>query len=179
MSSLLNRTQTVIDDCEVFLKNHNGLGSPVEAYLVQHALVVLCADVQQEIYKLVQDRANQLTDKQVSAFVGTVSKRVLRSVRKDELATFVSFFGAAERDKFNSLLDDAEVTRYNNAVSNRHDVAHKTGVQITFGELKLAKVAACKLLSAVAASIESPASGKPTTGSRADASAFGADAPIT
>jgi len=156
MSALLLRTQTVIDECELFLDNHNGFGSPVESYLVQHGLVVLCADVQQEIYKLVQERAEKLPDTQISSFVYATSKRVLRSVRKDELATFVEFFGKTEKEKFNSLLDDCDVTRYNNAVSNRHDVAHKTGVQITFGELKLAKTAACKLLEAVTNAIQPP-----------------------
>ncbi|WP_121968431.1 HEPN domain-containing protein [Leptolyngbya sp. BC1307] len=154
MPAPLLKTQTIIDDCESFLESSGGYGSPIESYLVQYALVILCADVQQEIYAIVKRRADTISDRQISAFVSTVCNRVLRSVSKKEIASFVGFFGEEEKNKFNDLLDDAEVTRYNNAVSNRHDVAHRGGVQITFRELKEAKVSAIKILSAMATVIE-------------------------
>jgi hypothetical protein len=51
-------------------------------------------------------------------------------------------------------VNDAEVTKYNNAVNNRHDVAHRSGVQVTFSELKDAVSAASSILQALASAIE-------------------------
>lgn len=129
------------------------MGSPIESYLVQHALVVLCAEIQQEVYEIVRVRAAQTDDMQLASFVSNAAQRVLRSVGKSELAGFVGHFGQEEKAKFNELLDEAEVTKYNNAVNNRHDVAHRNGVQVTFSELKDAVSAASNILQALATSI--------------------------
>ncbi|MGK2870674.1 MAG: HEPN domain-containing protein [Alphaproteobacteria bacterium] len=153
MNSLL-RTTAIIEQCEGLLSNSDIRGSPVESYLVQHALIVLCAEIQQEIYEIVRARAAQAEDNQLESFVLSASKRVLRSVGKSDLSSFVGHFGGAEKEKFNRLVDDYEVTKYNNAVSNRHDIAHKNGVQVTFSELKEAVSAASKILQALALSIE-------------------------
>lgn len=150
----LNRTRTVIDDCEEFIGSSNVMGGPIESYLVQHALVILCAEVQQEVYGIVRTRATSLNDHQIESFVSIAATRVLRSVKKDELSGFVGYFGKTVKKKFNDLVDDREVTTYDNAVRNRHDVAHKTGVQVTFSELKLALAAAENILIAVAESID-------------------------
>lgn len=152
--SWLNRTSTVIEDCEAIVMNSAVTGSPIESYLVQHALVVLCAEMQQEIYKIVRQRADQTNDQQLSNFISKAAGRVLRSVGKTELAGFVGLFGQNEKEKFNQLLNETAVTKYNNAVNNRHDVAHKSGVQVTFSELKEAVVAASGILQAIVASLE-------------------------
>ncbi len=151
----LVRTTAIIEDCESFVSNPEFMGSPIESYLVQHALVVLCAEIQQDIYEIVRERAARADDQQLASFVSNAAQRVLRSVGKSELAGFVGYFGQEEKKKFNALLDEAEVTKYNNAVNNRHDIAHRSGVQVTFSELKEAVSAASNILQALALSIES------------------------
>ena len=154
----LIRTTAIIEDCEVVVSSPEVNGSPIESYLVQHALVVLCAEIQQEIYEIVRVRAAQADDQQLANFVSNAAQRVLRSVGKSELAGFVGHFGREEQARFNQLVNDAEVTKYNNAVNNRHDVAHRSGVQVTFSELKDAVSAASNILQALASSIEPVAS---------------------
>ena len=63
-------------------------------------------------------------------------------------------FGAENKAKLNSLINDSDVAVFNNAVSNRHEVAHKQGVQLTFRELKDAVLVAEKILSAIAQSLD-------------------------
>lgn len=150
----LVRTRAIIEDCESFVSNPELMGSPIESYLVQHALVVLCAEIQQNIYEIVRARVAQTDDQQLANFVSNVAQRVLRSVGKSELAGFVGHFGQQEKKKFNELVDEAVVTKYNNAVNNRHDIAHRSGVQVTFSELKEAVSAASSILQALASSIE-------------------------
>jgi len=153
MSGLLIRTQSLIEDCEAFLIEKDALGSAIESYLVQHALVVMCAEIQQEICLIAEKRAAEISDSQIESFVGSASRRILRSVMKEELSSFVGHFGKEVKDKFNELCEDRTVTTYNNAVRNRHRVAHRSGAQVTLRELNDAKDAAFTLLDAVNTSI--------------------------
>ncbi len=154
MEKLLLRTKSAVEDCERHLTSSAAFGTEIEAYLTQYLLVVLCADIQQEIYRISEARALVVKDEAISAYVAAAARRVLRSVGKDEIAKYVGMFGPNHKTKLNSLINDADVTTFNNAVSNRHDVAHKHGTQITFRELKGAVSAAQKILKGVEQSLE-------------------------
>lgn len=154
MSTRLLRTSAAIEDCEQHLATTGATGTAIESYLTQHILVLLCADMQQEIYRIVEERAKMVSDGRIESYVSLSCRRILRSVRKDEIATFVGMFGSSAKDQLNALVADSEVTIYNNAVSNRHDVAHKSGAQITFRELKSTATVAEKLLDAVEQAIQ-------------------------
>lgn len=154
MEKLLLRTKSAVKDCENHLTTSAGFGTEIESYLTQYLLIVLCADIQQEIYRLTETRASIVKDDAIAAYVATTARRVLRSVGKEDIAKFVGLFGPALKTKLNSLIDDADITIFNNAVNNRHDVAHKQGSQITFRELKNAVAVAQKILKAVEHSLE-------------------------
>jgi hypothetical protein len=113
----------------------------------------MCADVQQEIYRIAEKRASAASDLALSSFVAASTKKVLRSVGKREIAAFVEMFGPECEGRLNSGIDDVEVTIYNNAVCFRHEVAHNQGSLITFAELKRAVAVAEKLITATAQSI--------------------------
>jgi hypothetical protein len=149
MQKLLLRTKSAVNDCEKHLSATGCQGTEIESYLTQYLLVVLCADIQQEIYKLTEARAALAADEVIQSYVGTSSRRVLRSVRKEDLSKFVALFGTARKDRLNTSLEDADVTIFNNAVGNRHDVAHNSGSQITFHEFKAALGASEKILGAI------------------------------
>lgn len=143
------RTRTAIEDCEIHLDSTHTYGTAIETYLTQHILVLLCADVQQEIYKILDERAMLPGDEELRHFISASGEKVLRSVQKGDIAAFVGLFGSHVKEKFNALLEDRDVTIYNIAVDNRHKVAHKQGAQVSFREVKEATDAAGKLLVAV------------------------------
>ena len=143
------RTKLAVEDCEKHLSATGCLGSEIESYLTQYLLVVLCADIQQEIYKLAEARAALAADVVIQSYVGSTTRRVLRSVKKEDLSKFVALFGAGKKEQLNAVLDDVDVTIFNNAVSNRHDVAHSAGSQITLLELKKALFISEKILAAI------------------------------
>ena len=101
-------------------------------------LVVLCAEVQQDIYRLVEDNAKNETTASFQNFVATASKRLLRSVQKGDLAGFLAYFSPDKKSYFNESLDEVKVTLYNNAVQNRHNVAHSGGSNMTLAEVEAA-----------------------------------------
>lgn len=146
---MLLRTNAIIAEWERVASGLDSAEVEIESYIVQHALIVLCAEVQQEIYRIVETRVDRRTEPDIAEFVGKASRKLLRSVGKSELASFVSFFGESKKVKLNEDLDERKVTQYNNAVANRHDVAHKSGVQITLSELKLAVAAASHVLDTI------------------------------
>lgn len=149
MDNFLLRTRTAIEDCEIHLHSTKTYGTEIEAYLTQHILVLLCADVQQEIYKILDERAILAGDEEIRRFVSASGEKILRGIHKGDIAAFMELFGAHVKEKFNALLEDRDVTIYNIAVENRHKVAHKQGAQVSFREVKEATDAAGKLLVAV------------------------------
>jgi len=153
MEKLLLKTQLAFDNCKTHLDESSAWNSEIESYLTQHVLVIMCADVQQEIYKVVEKRVELADDSALKNFAISACKRVLRSVGKSEVAGFVGYFGSDAKSHLNEQINDAVVTVYNNAVSNRHDVAHNSGSNITFRELEAAIDAARTLIKVVSESI--------------------------
>jgi hypothetical protein len=145
----LPRTDLAIQECEQHLVETGALGSPVESYLTQHILVILCAEMQQEIYKLVKHRCSKNTDEYLAKFVETAQEKVLRSVQKAEIAGFLGHFGLSVKEQFNKSISESEISIYNNAVLSRHDVAHRMGSNTTFEELKSATEIAKRILGSI------------------------------
>ena len=103
MDKLLLRTQLAFDNCREHIDNSNAGGTEIEAYLTQHLLVVLFADVQQELYRVLERRAEQAGDSGLKSYAIATCERVLRSVGKDEVARFVGYFGTEAR-KYTTLI---------------------------------------------------------------------------
>lgn len=115
--------------------------------------MIMCAEIQQDIYKVVENRANLSGDPMLTNFTIYSSKKILRSVKKSELAGFVGGFGSEAKQFLNDNVDERDVSIYNNAVDNRHNVAHGPGSRTTFRELEEAIEIAKKLIGLIAASL--------------------------
>lgn len=135
MTGKLLRTKLALDNCRSHLVEANSEGTEIEAYLAQHILVIMCAEIQQELYATLELRLNLSADSNITNFALVAGKKILRSIGKGEVVGFVNNFGGAAKNYMNDNLSDREVALYNNAVSNRHDVAHSSGSNITFREL--------------------------------------------
>lgn len=147
MPGYLIRTQVAFEECRSHLRESGAAGSPVESFLAEHILIVLCADMQQALYDIADQRARRSSDDPVlRAFVSEASTRILRSVQKKEIATFVGLFGAECKNRFNDMLDEKDVTIYGNAVRERNAVAHRQGGAIAFMNLPDVIAAAHKIL---------------------------------
>lgn len=153
MDKLLLRTQLAFDNCQEHLEESKAWGTEIESYLTQHVLVIMCAEIQQELYSVLEARAAKTGDESLKNYAVATGKRVLRSIGKSEVAGFVGYFGGHAKDYLNAHVNDEEVTKYNNAVSGRHDVAHKSGANITFRELGDAMKAARNVIAIVSESI--------------------------
>lgn len=152
MRKFLLRTKLAIEDCEQHLSVHSTTDTSIEAYLAQYILIIMCADVQQEIYKITELKAASLTP-EFQQFTTESAKRLLRSVQKKDISKYLSLFGSHVRDSLNKAVSNADVTIYNNAVGARHDIAHNQGTRVTFPDVKNAYDAAIRILAAVASAM--------------------------
>ncbi|MGC0836443.1 HEPN domain-containing protein [Pantoea agglomerans] len=147
------RTKAAIETCSIHLDATQSRNTEIESYLTQHILVIMCAEIQQEIYLALENRAHLNGDSELKNFAVASGKKILRSVSKKDIANFVGMFGARAKDHLNNNVDDAEVTLYNNAIAKRHDVAHNNGTNITFNELVKIINSAEKLILAIGCAI--------------------------
>ena len=153
---MLLRTKTALKECQDHLEATTTSGTVIESYLTQHILVLLSADMQQAIYKLLEKKAEQVNQESLRLFISTAGERLVRGVKKDAISGFVNYFGTDAKEKFNIYLKDKEqeITCYGNAIGNRDSVAHRKGAQVTFSEILQAVTAAELILSAVKTALD-------------------------
>lgn len=152
---VLLRTKLAYESSMQHLKDSSSEGSDVESYLSQYLLVLMCAEMQVEVQKLVDERASR-ADKNLYEYISSSTNNLLRSVKSSELSGFLSRFGNDVKDLFTKDLDERAVSAYNNAVNNRHKVAHKDGVKVTFSEIEDAISASEEILKSVRISLGLP-----------------------
>ena len=106
--------------------------------------------MQSDILEIADRRAASASDRALHTFVSSAGERVLRSVRKTEIAAFVGLFGTNYKNDFNATLDDRDVQLYDNAVRERHKAAHSPqGSNIGFRELGDVIAAAHNILDSI------------------------------
>ncbi|RMR06518.1 hypothetical protein ALP17_03735 [Pseudomonas savastanoi] len=146
---MMLRTQSALAECKEHLSRTDAWNSEIESFLTQHVLVLLCAEIQQSIYSILEARLDGSDDPDVKNFAISTGKRCLRSVGKNEISGFLGFFSVSAKNYLNENIDEKTVSLYNNAITSRHDVAHSSGTKITFGELEKIIEASIEFLSVV------------------------------
>ena len=106
MENFLLRTRLAIENCESHLDSLESIdayNTAIESYLTQHILVLLCADIQQDIYTIFNERAALTGDEEIRRYVRSSCEKVLRSVSKGDIASFIGLLGSDIKDNFNAL----------------------------------------------------------------------------
>jgi hypothetical protein len=140
MAIKLLRTEIAIEECEKHLIANSAFGTPIESYLTQYSLVTLCAEMQQEVISVAQNRASSISDVGLREFTKNAAKDACKHIMLEHLTGYVGKFGNSRKAVFKTYAasDALTATAYDNAVENRHLVAHSTGVSLTFSEVKVA-----------------------------------------
>jgi hypothetical protein len=113
-------------------------GTEIENLLTRSLLVLICAEFEEKIEAMIQERCSRIPDQSIREFVASCVDAVFRSVKSNEMAGLLKRFGGDCKDKFTrkANANPVAVTFYNNIVTNRHGVAHTTGGNTTFPEVK-------------------------------------------
>ena len=136
----LDRIDKALDDCENHLIATGSFNTPIETLLIYALLIVIYAEFEQMIGVIVQhriDAAEYDAEREgIRRNVGRVS-RIRTSDLRELLDRFETGRGRAFRDRvLSSVSSQRSETYYNNLIENRHRVAHATGSNITFAEVR-------------------------------------------
>lgn len=154
MSRLL-RINTAFEECKRHIEENKLSGTRIESFLTQYLLVLLSADVQEEISKISIGAIKHSTEcNYLEKYVTNSVEKTFRSVGVDKLSGLLANFGEELKQEFNSRLDEKDVSFYSNAIRARHEVAHKAGTSISFGDLEKGINCAAKIIDAYEGSMQ-------------------------
>ena len=124
-----SKTETAIEESERLFANYDLSASPIEGYLAQYILIVLCADMQQAVYSCINSYLDDnIENPHIKEYMRGSLIRLFRSIEKPEIAKILGYFGETTKTVFNQKLEnlDEEVANLN-YVANK---AEKTKVDI-------------------------------------------------
>lgn len=125
-----------IAKCEEHLRLTGTNGSVIEFYFTQYLLVRIAAEYESRIKLLIQRRCSRGNDDHIKAFVQSSASVITRNFDISDIKGHLARFGADYAKTFRDLIDQHLETVWNNLYINRHAVAHGTGVQMSFPDLK-------------------------------------------
>ena len=99
---------------------------PLISYLVAHSLVIIYADLEQEIKQAVTDRCKKIEDTFGNKFVVKAVNRRVQSIKFSDLSGLLNDFDKSYKAKFGKMFPENGQTRtyYGNVITNHHSVAH-------------------------------------------------------
>jgi hypothetical protein len=123
--------------CEQHLDAANARNTEIENYLVQFLLVRICAEYETRIATLVERRCLRVADLHIRTFTAGNAKAICKRFSIGEIKGILGRFGDDYKQTFHDQVNDKPPhTAWDNIYSNRQAVAHGSGVQITFSDLK-------------------------------------------
>lgn len=131
------KVEEALQACKEHLESTSSFNTEIESFLVQHMLVLICREYEITIEDLAEKRASKAGDPHLTKFVSSTTDIIFRSMKINEISGFLGKFGGDYKQEFTEFMKNNEDvhTSFDNIVVNRHTIAHKGGVQMTFGEL--------------------------------------------
>ena len=109
----------------------------IESYFVQYLLVRICAEYETRVTTLVHRRCSRTRDRHLKAFAQQTAQYVCQRFSISDIAKILDRFGSDYRHTFHGqVMTGIAHVAWDNIYTNRQAVAHKTGTQMSFGDLK-------------------------------------------
>lgn len=148
------RIENVIGTCTEHLEATDGYHTEVESYLVQYLLVLIVSEYESRIKELFGRRCARSVDPRVSAFMNQRGAQLITRFGIGEISGSLRWFGDDYKQHFQNACDGRTRTAWENIYTNRHLVAHDSGVQMTFGDLRAIYEESLLVLDAIVAALE-------------------------
>lgn len=150
-----------LQKCEQYLDATNSRNTEIEFYLVQFLLVRICAEYEQRIRIMVRRRCSRSTDGHLTEFTRPHVDYVTKKYSIADLSNVLGRFGQDYKDAFTqqflsqpSNLSPHPQVAWSNIYTNRQQVAHVSGVQMNFDDLKKAYQSSLAVLDGFAAALQ-------------------------
>lgn len=127
----------LIAECEQHLREKGVGGTEIESYFVQFLLTRICAEYETRIALLVHRRCSRMRDAHVKQFAARSAKDASKYFGIGDLKGILGRFGDDYKTTFHDLvIGKPSHASWDNIYTNRHAVAHGSGAQMSFGDLK-------------------------------------------
>ena len=154
----LVQTEVALGACRDHLQATNAFGTPIEAYLTRHLVVLLCAEVESSVRQLIHGKVGNESSAPIAALVGQIGGNIVRNARHSEIKKVLGYLGPAYAAHYDELVQssigDDGIARLGNAVVSRNNVAHQSQPTVTFAEIESAHAAAEEVIRAVREAID-------------------------
>lgn len=149
------RIEDAINGCKMHLDSSGVRGTEIESYLSAYLIVLIVAEYEVLLEKIIVKRMTRINDPHVVSFSRKAIDMLLRSPRFTEVTGMLGHFGGqyqqAFRDSTKSIPD--AVAYYGNILVNRHAFCHEAKVNMTFTELETWFSESKKIFQALADSV--------------------------
>jgi len=130
---------SLIQRCEQHLDATNTRNTEIESVMVQHLLIRICAEYEKRIVALFHRRCSRTTDLHLRAFAQKSAQYVCQRFDISDITKNLGRFGDDYKKTFHGqVMTGVAHIAWDNIYTNRVAVAHGTGAQMTFGDLKQA-----------------------------------------
>ena len=158
---LLPLTDTALKDCRAHIGSTPDIDLSIVGYLTRHVAVLMCAEVESVITKLIENRIDLGCDDAASNLVKSVRGGLVRNAKFNEIGNRLSLLGDDTRKAFEEMVEasagEEGVARLGMTVRSRDEAAHMSPPNITFDELDAAYEAAAQIVEAAAAALKKTA----------------------
>jgi hypothetical protein len=119
------------------LNSNNAFGTEIETYLVQYLLVAICAEYEKAIEEMVMQRIARAGDARITSLVQGSLGMIFRGLTLSNITGLLGKLDTNLKDEFKAGITNTPAhVALDSIVSNRDNVAHVGGVQVTFPELR-------------------------------------------
>ena len=124
-------------------------GTEIEPVFVGYALTVIHAEFEQHIVAIVASRCHVEGDARLTAYMANAVQRLVKKIAISDLAGVLGAFHDECKQRFSDdVINTQHHTSYDNIITNRQNLAHRQGTNLTFAELESAYAASLTVLEA-------------------------------
>ena len=145
---LLVRTAAALEVVKAHLTDGT-VNGVIESFLAQYISVVLYAEMEDTIAKIVRDHIARCSGQAIGLFIQGNMDGIIRRTPKSDIAKLVRQFGDVFREGFDQRINDRDVSLYSNVIAARHAAGHRQGSNITMTEIELGVAAADAIIAAL------------------------------
>ena len=130
----IDRTLTV---CESHLESTKTYNTEIESLLAGALLVIAYAEFETFVNDIIQDKAQSIETGIPPDLLRDDGSPGHRGMLTSQLSELIAYIGSEYKDRFKAKTtgNQRAETFYNNIITNRHNLSHKSGSNVTYQEV--------------------------------------------
>jgi hypothetical protein len=121
----------------------------VESCLAQYLAVTFYSEMEERVAEIITSHLKKFTDSRIGQYLAANMDGMIRRTPKSNMAKFVGSLDESFRTKFDSQINERQISIYTNIIQARHSIGHKQGSPIDLSEIPVAIDAADAILVAL------------------------------